>query len=125
MSYFNFKKLTDWTPAKVLSKLETDDRWMESALLALYARQTELEQRSGCTIDANDRGMQQADAKLFGEYARQIKAGNRLRAEQICECRKPWHRGNTPVIRIGKYRKQIVRMIEEKAARVHFDTCKL
>jgi len=110
-------KLTDWTPEKVLFHLETSDQWLERAILVLYARQTELEKLSGCTIDDNDRGMQQADAKLFGEYARKLLSGSRLNADEISECRKPWCRGRVPVIRIGKYRKQIVKIIEANVAK--------
>jgi len=115
--YVNYRKLTDWTPEKVLHQLETNDTWLEKALLALHARQTELERASGCTIDDNERGLQQADARLFGQYARQLMAGRRLNGEQLQQCRKLWHRGSTPVIRIGKYRKQLVQMIEDKAHR--------
>src|SRR5271169_5868210 len=110
--YVNYNKLTDWTPDKVLFMLETSDAWGESSIVALYKRQTELEQRAGCTIDDNDRGMQQADARLFGQFARQILSGTHLSSQQLTEARRPWHRGATPVITIGKYRKQIVRMIE-------------
>ena len=113
--YVNYNKLTDWTPDKILFMLETSDAWVENSIIALYKRQTELERAAGCTIDDNDRGMQQADAKLFGQYARQIMNGQHLSAEQLAEARRPWHRGKTPVITIGKYRKQLVRMIEAKA----------
>ena len=113
--YVNYNKLTDWTPDKVLYMLETSDSWVEQSIVALYKRQTELERAAGVTIDDNDRGMQQADAKLFGQYARQIMGGTHLSSEQLTEARRPWHRGKTPVITIGKYRKQLVRMIEAKA----------
>ena len=113
--YVNYNKLTDWTPEKVLFMLETSDAWVENSIVALYKRQTELERAAGCTIDDNDKGMQQADAKLFGQFARQIMSGTHLSAAQLTEARRPWHRGKTPVITIGKYRKQIVHMIEAKA----------
>ena len=95
--------------------LETSDVWLERALLALYARQTEIEKQAGATVYKNTVGMQQADAKLFGIYARQILSGDHLTAVQLAECRRPWHRGNVPVITIGKYRKQLCQMIEDKA----------
>lgn len=113
--YVNYNKVTDWTPEKVLFMLETSDAWVENCIVALYKRQTQLEQAAGVTIDDNERGMQQADAKLFGQYARQIMGGSHLSSEQLNEARRPWHRGKTPVITVGKYRKQIVRMIEAKA----------
>jgi hypothetical protein len=113
--YVNHNKLTDWTPDKVLFMLETSDAWVENAILALYRRQTDLEQRAGSTIDDNDKGFQQGDAKLFGQYARKIMSGQHLSSEEMSEVRRPWRRGKTPVITIGKYRKQLVRMIEEKA----------
>jgi hypothetical protein len=113
--YVNYNKLTDWTPDKVLYMLETSDSWVEQSIVALYKRQTELERAAGVTIDDNDKGMQQADAKLFGQYARQIMSGTHLSVDQLAEARRPWHRGKTPVITIGKYRKQLVRMIEAKA----------
>src|ERR1035441_7091720 len=95
--------------------LETSDAWVENCIVALYNGQTQLEQAAGVTIDDNERGMQQADAKLFGQYARQIMGGSHLSSEQLNEAPRPWHRGKTPVITVGKYRKQIVRMIEAKA----------
>lgn len=114
--YINYNKLTDWTPAKVLSQLETSDKWVESAIVALYQRQTEIEKQAGCTVDDNERGLQQADAKDFGRLARKILAGGHLTIAELAHVRRPWRRGSVPVITIGKYRKQLVRMIEAKAA---------
>jgi hypothetical protein len=113
--YVNYNKVTDYTPESVLCLLETDDSFVERAIVALYKRQTQLEQASGCTIDDNERGMQQADAKLFGQYARQIMSGQHLSVSQLAEARRPWHRGARPVITVGKYRKQLVRMLEAAA----------
>jgi hypothetical protein len=111
------RKLTDWTPEKVLAMLETSDVWVERAIVRLHSYQTTLERQAQCTTDKNEQGMQQADAKLFSKYAEKILRGEHLSRWELIEARRPWHRGRVPVIRIGKYRKQLVRIIEADALR--------
>jgi len=110
--YVNYNKVTTWTKEQILYCLETDDRWVERALVMLFKRQTEIEQRVGETFDDNDRGLQWADVWKFSEFAKRILAGGHLTASELRYCRRPWCRGRVPVITIGKYRGQILDMIE-------------
>jgi len=111
----NWMRLTDWTPEKVLYLLETSDHAVERAIIVLHQRQTTLERTAYTTIDDNDRGMQIADARLFSKYAEKLSRGEHLSQAELLEARKPWHRGRVPIIRVGKYRKQLCRIIEENA----------
>ena len=113
--YVNYNKVTDWTKAKILDMLSTNDAWVEMALVALYKRQTEIEKQTGETYIKNTVGFQVADAREFGAYARQILSGTRLTPDQMRNCRRPWKRGTVPVPTIAKYRGQLLEMIEAKA----------
>ena len=115
MAYVNYSKCTTWTKEKILFQLETSDSWIERALVMLYERQTEIEQRVSETFDDNDRGLQRADVWKFSSFARKILAGNHLDVDELHYCRRPWARGKVPIITIGKYRGQILEMIESKA----------
>lgn len=57
--------MVDVLNAKFIAyKLQTDQRWLESALLAVYRRQTEDEKKSGETIHHNERGFNTHDAPV-------------------------------------------------------------
>jgi hypothetical protein len=113
--YVNYNKVTDWTEAKVLHMLETSDTWVERALVMLYQRQTQHEQKSDATRERNTIGFQRADVENFSPLARKVLAGEKLSDRELAYCRRPWHRGRTPIPTIAKYRGQIVDMIEAKA----------
>jgi hypothetical protein len=113
--YVDHSKLTTWTPANVLLALETSDTFVERCIMLLHSHQTELERLARVTINDNESGLQQADAKCFSLLAEKLKRGDHLNDVDLEECRIPWKRGLTPVIRIGKYRKQLVRIFESQA----------
>jgi len=113
--YVDHSKLTTWTPANVLYALETSDTFVERCIMLLHGRQTEIERLARVTINDNDSGMQQADALCFSLLAEKLKRGEHLNDVDLVECRIPWKRGLVPVIRIGKYRKQLVRIFEMQA----------
>jgi hypothetical protein len=123
MPYVNYNKVTDWTKEKILEKLTHEDVWVEHAILALHARQTEWERRVLQTVNDNDIGFQPADARWFSKFANQIMAraesgipeGQRLSPRQFAYCRRPWHRGKRVIPAIAKYRGQLLEMIEAKA----------
>jgi hypothetical protein len=117
MMYVNYNRVTSWTKEQILYCLETDDRWVERALVMLFNRQTEIEQRVNETFDDNDRGLQRADVWKFSAFAKRIIAGGHLTHEELSYCRRPWCRGRVPVVTIGKYRGQILDMIESAARR--------
>ncbi len=121
--YINYRKVTRFTESIVSTLLATDDVWLERAIVALHSRQVELEKLARTTINLNEVGFQQADAKMFSKFAEII---NRKLAEGIPlgKCldenrkryaRRPWCRPRTPIPTICKYRKQILDLIEENA----------
>jgi hypothetical protein len=113
--YVNYNKVTDWTEASVSLMLATNDAWLEKAIVALYLRQVELEKQGAVTIDKNDEGLQQADARLFTRFARKLMSGAHLNAYELAQARRPWHRPRVPIPTICKYRKQILDIIESRA----------
>lgn len=123
MPYVNYNKLTPWTKAMILEKLETDSVWVERALVVIYQRQTEWETRVDQSITHNDIGFQPADARWFSRFARQIiqreakgvPAGERLSDRQLRYARRPWHRGKQPIPAVAKYRGQLLEIIEANA----------
>ena len=113
--YVDHSKLTTWRAVTVLAELEINNSFVERCLLLLHSRQTELEKLARVTINDNESGMQQADALCFSLYAEKLKRGEHLSDVELQDCRIPWKRGRVPVIRIGKYRKQLVRILESEA----------
>lgn len=118
MAYINYVKVSDWTKHSVRVMLETNDAWTEKAIVALYNRQTRLEQQHGTTRDLNRVGFQVADSEDFGKFARKILSGNRLSESELAYCRRPWGRGADKTMpTIAKYRGQILDMIDSALAR--------
>jgi hypothetical protein len=71
------------TKVEILNKLDTNVRWLERAILALDARQTDDERSSGATVYDNDKGWNAFDAS-FGSYlARYIKGSRRPEGERL------------------------------------------
>jgi hypothetical protein len=113
--FVNYNKVTDWTEAKVLLMLETDDKWVERALVMLYRRQTEYEKQKDTTRVKNTIGFQRGDDETMSPLARKVMAGEKLSDMELAYVRRPWHRGRTPIPTIAKYRGQIVDMLEAAA----------
>ena len=113
--FVNYNKLTTWTPENVLELLESSDLFIERCILLLHERQTEIEKLARVTIQDNEKGLQQADALCFSLLAEKLSHGEHLNEVDLAETKVLWHRGRVPVIRIGKYRKQIVRIFEVQA----------
>lgn len=107
----------------ILDKLATDNKWVERALLVLTERQVPIERQIKATVFHNEKGFQPADARYFTIFAERIRAkmaegvpeGECLSEGQIAYCRRPWHRGRRPIPTIGKYRGQLLKIIEAKA----------
>ncbi len=125
MPYVNYNKVTKWTREMILEKLATDDAWVERAILVLTERQVAVEQRTDVlqSVQPNKIGFQPADARWFTKFAISIRTnaangvpeGSRLSKTQLAYCRRPWNRGSVPIPAIGKYRGQILDIIESKA----------
>ena len=124
MPYVNYNKRTAFTKETILELLSSNDAWVERALVVLYRRQTELEQQAGVTYRLNEVGFQVADAKWFTTLAERVirrandgvPEGQRLTRDEMAYCRRPWARGKRVIPAIGKYRGQILDLIEAAAA---------
>jgi hypothetical protein len=68
----------EWTPDEIREKLETDIRWLERAVVAIWDRQTTDEQLAETTKHHNARGFSAPDARYLSYVTMWIKAGNRL-----------------------------------------------
>jgi hypothetical protein len=121
--YVNYKRNTEYTVEQIAFMLATDDKWLEIAIVRLHERQIALEREAKTTIVKNEIGLQQADAKLFSQYAEQIKRKS-ANGTEIGKClndlqkriaRRPWRRPRVAIPTICKYRRQVLDMIEESA----------
>jgi hypothetical protein len=87
-----------WTEAAIVSLLTSNNRAVEKAILAIFARQTEDEKQSESTHHDNSRGFSAADARTGSYMARWILSGKRLDGKFLDKGRK---------IAV-KYRKQLL-----------------
>jgi hypothetical protein len=90
----------------IRTKLFTDQRWLEAAILALYDRQTNDEKQVGDTRHDNDRGFNSADARRLSYCARWLRSGRSLNGRFLNDARQ----------RCQKYAKQLLRIAQAKAA---------
>jgi len=100
-------KATGWTKAEIIELVESNDRAVERAVLALYARQTDDEQTGGYTGHLNARGFNKADASYGSYCARWVKKGNHLTGKHLGRCRAL----------VKKYHRQLVEEANLKLAR--------
>jgi hypothetical protein len=100
-------KATGWTKAEIIGLVESNDRAVERAVLALYARQTDDEQTGGYTGHLNARGFNKADASYGSYCARWVKKGNHLTGKHLGRCRAL----------VKKYHRQLVEEANLKLAR--------
>lgn len=98
----------------ILNLLQTNDKAVARALVALNARQTENEQVNMSTRNNNGRGFTPADAHMGTSIANFYEKVGRLTEKQIAYWRKPNAKG---IPRICKYANQLIEIAEEKAAK--------
>jgi len=110
------------TTQEIKTKLSTDPRWVDRALIELTKRQTAMEQASKATINRNDIGYQPCDARMFTSFGHALMQGRKLSPKQYAYCGlrvegyTGWVRqwcGQAP---IAKYARQVEEMIQAKAA---------
>lgn len=99
-----------WTKAEILQLLQSNDRAVERALIALYQRQTADEKLAETTSHVNRVGFSPAHAQKFTSFAKQILRGYHLTARQLAFCRYVTN-GNS---RIGRYWAQLVEVANAK-----------
>jgi hypothetical protein len=97
----------NWNRDAILQKLQSDDRWIERALVAIYRFQTDSEKATETTRVHNDVGFNHADAPVMTSMAKQCIKRGFLTPKQIA-----WLRATTPSgrMRIGKYVGQLERI---------------
>jgi hypothetical protein len=86
---------TGWTKAEIINLINTSDRAVERAVLAIYARQTADEQEAGVTSHLNARGFNGSDASYGSYCARWLLKGNHLTGKHLGRCRslvRKYHR---------------------------------
>ena len=89
---------------EIKTKISTDQRWLERAILAIFERQTFQEQRVEQTLEFNKIGFNGPDARKMTYYANWIRRGNHLDGEFLEDAKK----------RILKYSKQLEKISEKK-----------
>jgi len=75
--------MTTYTADDIRTKVSTDPRWTERALVALYKQQTPSEQASMTTRELNHVGFNGVDAELLTSFAQQVLRGRTLSAKQL------------------------------------------
>lgn len=105
--------MTQHTKESIKTLLQTNDRAVERALLALLERQTEDERNSESTRHTNNRGFTQADAPKFTSMAKWVRRGGHLSPRQLAWLRNG--KSERYPSRIGKYAGQLLIIAQEKA----------
>ena len=78
----------EWTPANITILLQSSDKAVERAVLAIYARQTNDEQSHQTTVHTNGRGFSAAHARLGSYYAKWINSGKHLTGKHLVKARQ-------------------------------------
>lgn len=74
--------------ATVRTIMETNDRWVERAMLTLLARQTSQERASEATLEHNGRGFSSYAARPGTYYANWVKSGKNLTGKHLATARR-------------------------------------
>lgn len=88
----------------VIAKLDENPRWVEKAVVAIFNRQTNDEQRTNSTNNNNSMGFNGLDAEFGSSLAKAILKYGKLTPNQAGYARKI----------IGKYWKQLIEVAEAK-----------
>jgi hypothetical protein len=101
------------TKQQILDLLNSNDKAVARALVALNKRQTADEQATENTRYDNGQGFTPADARMGTSMANFYTKFNRLSEKQLAYWRKPNARG---IPRINKYAGQLLEIAQAKAA---------
>jgi hypothetical protein len=104
MFYKQEKKMKNWTAEEIKHKLETDQKWLERAIVAIYNKQTADEKNSEETKYHNGVGFSGADAHLLTYCAHWILSGKSLSGKYLALAKK----------KMVKYAKQLETISKEK-----------
>jgi hypothetical protein len=101
------------TKEQIFKGLETNDKWVERALLVVFENQTSLEQSTERTRDNNGIGFTAYDAEFYTSLAKSLKKYGRLTPRQLT-CLRKKNKWGVPAI--GKYWRQIQEASAKKVA---------
>lgn len=90
--------------AKVVQLLQTNQTFLERALLELFQRQTEDERSYGDVIHRNYRGFSASHASVLTRYAKWLASGRHLTGTHLEKAKEI----------LPRYRRQILDIIAEK-----------
>jgi hypothetical protein len=102
--------MTQNDKAAMIEKLNSDQRWLERAILAIDARQTATERQQGATTDSNGAGWNYYDARKGSYMASYIRRchrpeGQRLSGRFVQEARDMMKKYAGQLCRIANARK--------------------
>ena len=92
--------------ATIFALLETNNKAVERAILAIYENQTTTEKRAEKTIEHNKIGFNGVDARFGTYYAKYLLSGKHLTGDHINKARKM----------VKKYTRQLLDIAKGKAA---------
>lgn len=107
-----------WTEAKIKTLLDTNDKAVMRALVAIYRRQTDEEKQSRETRASNGVGFNAFDAKICTELALQVINGRGLSRGQLSLARnkmKRYHRQLIEVAKENEQRREVLEWVNEAA----------
>jgi hypothetical protein len=93
-----------WTTDRIVQLLNTSDRAVERAVVAIYQRQTADEQAASVTCHDNTVGFSGCDAIRGSYWARLIMRGYHLYPDKLAKARKM----------VVKYRRQLTEIANAK-----------
>lgn len=99
-------------------KLAVSDSWSRRALELMYQRQTELEKRTGTTIDGNDEGFNSVDAPVLTKLRERLVRYGTLDNVDSCVLRTKICRYSLQVLRLSNKQKILDMMICDKADQI-------
>ena len=84
------------------AKFDTDSRWVERGIVALYRKQTEMEKRIGSTVEHNNQGFSGWTANSGTYYAKWILSGKNLDGKHLDRARKIVKHHCLQIVRIAQ-----------------------
>jgi hypothetical protein len=97
--------MTTWTEDKIVALIDTNAHAVTRAVIAIYKRQTDIEQNVRDTREQNGVGFNSADARKLSYYAQWALNNNKdLNGKFLVIARQ----------RIKKYRRQLVEIANSK-----------
>ena len=93
-----------WTKEEILSGIQTNNKWVERGVVAIYNKQTEDEKMTESTNKKNGIGYSGCDAHLMSYYAKWILSGKSLSGKHLEKARK----------KISKYANQLTKIANKE-----------